>query len=208
MQESRRERKKQQTRQLLMETAIRLFSEQGYEQTTVAQIAAAADVATKTFFNHFQSKDEVLFTANRERSALALEVIADRQPGESVADLLTRTYNAMLADYLAKDADGRERALMETYVQLVMSAPALQAKALHVAFDVQRDIAAALLAAYPDELDAVSAAAVVGATWGAALGASLTSMERGDPEEKFWAAMRRGIDIALHGLEANRPNAR
>ncbi|MFC7328032.1 TetR/AcrR family transcriptional regulator [Marinactinospora rubrisoli] len=205
MQESRRERKKRQTRQLLTETAIRLFSEQGYEQTTVAQIAAAADVATKTFFNHFSSKDEVLFAANGERGALALEVIADRRPGESVADLLTRTYNAMLADYLA---NGRERALMETYVRLVMSAPALQAKALHVAFDVQRDIAAALLAAYPDELDAVSAAAVVGATWGAALGASLTSMERGDPEEELWAAMRRGIDIALHGLAANRPNAR
>ena len=57
---SRRERKKLETRQRLMETALRLFSERGYEATTVKDIAAAADVAKGTFFNYFETKEAVL----------------------------------------------------------------------------------------------------------------------------------------------------
>jgi len=57
---SRRERKKLETRQRLMETALRLFSERGYEATTVKDIATAADVAKGTFFNYFETKEAVL----------------------------------------------------------------------------------------------------------------------------------------------------
>ena len=57
---SRRERKKQDTRQRLLETALRLFREQGYDATTVEQIAEAADVAKGTFFNYFETKEAIL----------------------------------------------------------------------------------------------------------------------------------------------------
>ncbi len=57
---SRRERKKQETRQRLIETALRLFHEQGYDATTVEQIAEAADVAKGTFFNYFETKEAIL----------------------------------------------------------------------------------------------------------------------------------------------------
>ncbi|MFB9905604.1 TetR family transcriptional regulator [Allokutzneria oryzae] len=199
MTESRRERKKQQTRRLLTETAIRLFAEQGYEQTTVAQIAEAADVATKTFFNYFPSKEDVLFADNGPSSAVPLEVIASRGPGESVADLLLRAYEAMRADYLSLDTGLRDPALMRIYARLLLSVPALQARALHMTFKVQREMAAALLKVYPDELDPVGAAAVVGALAGGAQQAALTSMELGEPEERFWASVRRGVEIALRG---------
>ncbi len=55
-----RERRRQQTGQLIS-AAMRLFGQKGYAQTTVAEIASAAGVSTKTFFNYFASKDEVLF---------------------------------------------------------------------------------------------------------------------------------------------------
>ena len=57
---SRRERKKQETRQSLMESALRLFSEHGYDATTVKDITDAADVAKGTFFNYFDTKEAIL----------------------------------------------------------------------------------------------------------------------------------------------------
>lgn len=58
--DSRRERKKSETRQRLLDAAWRLFQEQGYEHTTVAQITEAADVGKGTFFNYFETKDEIV----------------------------------------------------------------------------------------------------------------------------------------------------
>ena len=57
---SRRERKKLQTRQRLLEAALSLFHEKGYSATTVEEIASKADVAKGTFFNHFPSKEALL----------------------------------------------------------------------------------------------------------------------------------------------------
>jgi AcrR family transcriptional regulator len=207
MDETRRERKKRQTRELLAETAIRLFGEQGYEQTTVAQIASAADVATKTFFNHFPSKEDVLFADTLRRGRVPLDVIADRRPGESPADVLIRAYDAMLADFEAQGVGRDGPALMETYAHLIMTVPSLQAKGLHLMFDLQREIAGALVKAYPDELDPISAAAAVGALMGATQGVGLASLELGQSEEEFWASMRRGLDVAVRGLRSLRPSA-
>jgi AcrR family transcriptional regulator len=57
---SRRERKQRSTRQAIFNTAIRLFSEQGYDAPTIDEIAAAADIGKGTFYNYFASKEEIL----------------------------------------------------------------------------------------------------------------------------------------------------
>lgn len=80
---SRRERRRVEIRDRIVAAAYALFQERGYQAATVAQICDQADVAYKTFFNHFPSKLEVLLaleeralesTVSHFESALALEV--------------------------------------------------------------------------------------------------------------------------------------
>jgi len=82
---SRRERKKHETRQRLLEEALQLFREHGYDATTVEQIAAAADVAKGTFFNYFETKEAILQAIAEQRlrqleQALLLEGGAPASP--------------------------------------------------------------------------------------------------------------------------------
>lgn len=71
------------TRAALEEAALRLFAEKGYEQTTVEEIAEAADVAVRTFFRYFNSKQHVLFgDVTHNRIASTREALDARPPGE------------------------------------------------------------------------------------------------------------------------------
>jgi AcrR family transcriptional regulator len=205
--EGRRERKKLQTRKLIVTTAIGLFLEQGYERTTIAQITADADVAKKTFFNHFPSKEDVLFAdVEQYYYDVTLQVIAERKPTESIADLLLTIYELGVARELASnspfhDADADT---VERLNELIMSVPALQARSLQVWFDLVRRIGEALAGAYPDELDEVTAAAAVGALMGAAQGAAqaagVARTGTGRSRDEYLAAAKRGIDLAMRGL--------
>src|SRR4051812_23242438 len=56
-----RERKKEQTRQLIAETARRLFGERGFERVTVAEVARAAEVSEQTVFNYFPTKEDLVY---------------------------------------------------------------------------------------------------------------------------------------------------
>ena len=60
-----RERKKQQTRRHIAETARRLFSERGFEHVPVAEVARVADVAETTVFNYFPRKEDLVYLAAR-----------------------------------------------------------------------------------------------------------------------------------------------
>lgn len=120
---SLRERKKAETRRRIQEEAMSLFLAQGYEETTVGQIAAAADVSQMTFFRHFSSKDDVVVTDDYD--PMMAELIRARPPDEHPVERIRTTILAGLEAIYARD---RETILART--QLIQSTPALRARVL------------------------------------------------------------------------------
>jgi AcrR family transcriptional regulator len=83
-----RERKKQRTREQIIESAFALFRERGYAGATIADIAAAAEISPRTFFGYFPSKEALVFH-NFDAILASVEAsIADRQDGASTIDTL------------------------------------------------------------------------------------------------------------------------
>lgn len=197
--EGHRERKKARTRRALLEAAVRLFGERGYEQTTVAEIAAAADVAPRTFFAYFASKEDVLFLHAEDRGQAMLEVIAGRKPGEPLGDLLGRMFEGLVHS-MAED-DELDFALSPLRARLMFAEPALRARGLTLMLQEQPLLAGALCEVYP-ELDLVSAGAAVGSFMGALAVAGLVAQQQGGSNEDVLAAGRRGIEIAINGLSS------
>ena len=85
---SLRERKKLATRRLLRRAALDLVAERGLANVTVEDIAEAADVSPRTFFNYFPSKEAALFGGDPERAVELRERVATRAPGKSALDAL------------------------------------------------------------------------------------------------------------------------
>jgi AcrR family transcriptional regulator len=100
--EGLRERKKQRTREQIIDAAMTLFAERGYHATTIADIAEAADVAPRTFFSYFPSKEAVVFpNVDRDLDSLAI-ALRDRLPGETAFDALRRWIDAMFDQWIAE----------------------------------------------------------------------------------------------------------
>jgi AcrR family transcriptional regulator len=87
-QASLRERKKLATRRTLRRVALDLVSQRGFAQVTIEDIAEAADVSPRTFFNYFPSKEAVLFGTSPDRFEAVRDGIRDAAPGESALTAL------------------------------------------------------------------------------------------------------------------------
>ena len=192
MMSSLRERKRLRTRQALIDAAAELFERHGYDGTTIADIAAAADVSTRTFFSYFASKEEILFPDADARVKAALTAIDERRPGERPTALLLRGL-AELGD-AGDDLYGPMAALR---LRFVRSVPSVRGRGLQLQLDAQTEIAARLHAAFPDELDEVEAAALVGAFVGAIAGALEVLLRDEDDPDMVRERLQRATAVAL-----------
>src|SRR5258708_29431847 len=82
----RRERKRGAPRRSLRRVALDLVAERGFAHVTVEDIAEAADVSPRTFFNYFPSKEAALFGTDPDRVAALRERVVHQAPGEPVLD--------------------------------------------------------------------------------------------------------------------------
>ncbi|MGH8984037.1 MAG: TetR family transcriptional regulator [Acidimicrobiia bacterium] len=156
-----RERKKARTHEAIVRAAIELFERQGYDETTVEEIAAAADVSPRTFFRYFDSKVDVIFPKDDDHSDFDA-AFATRPTGESVIE----TVHQMLREKLALlfEEDG---ALAIRQHRLAFQNPSLRTIAREHVYEGQDDLARALakaLGAAPDALQPRLMAAAIGGT--------------------------------------------
>jgi len=115
-----RERKKQKTRESIQRTALRLFVKQGYEETTIEQIAAAAEISPSTFFNYFPTKEDVvLFDAY---DPVAIRMFLER-PKDEPLNVVVRRVLEGLAEVFQRDED-----LILARGRLFLEVPELRAR--------------------------------------------------------------------------------
>jgi AcrR family transcriptional regulator len=132
---NRRERRKLELRGRMLEAAVALFDERGVHATKVADICARADVAQKTFFNHFASKGQLLRELAEEASQqLLAEIEAARKHGRSTRDRLERFFGGVAES--AAEAKPTHRELLTELIHAIHESGTEpdQARRLHIAF--------------------------------------------------------------------------
>lgn len=176
-----RDRKKERTRRAIVAAAVELFEDRGYDETTVADIAAAAEVGTRTFFNYFASKEELLFPETDERVLAAVAAIDTRRPGERPVEVLLRALRAAGDDPGTRRGDDLSGRIAALRARVSRTVPSVSGRAAHAQLTAQREIARHLHTAFPAELDEVGAAALVGAVVGAVSGALTVLFQQPQP---------------------------
>ena len=100
-----RERKKRERRRCIEEAAIDLFEERGFDGTTIEDIAAAADIAPRTFFSYFPTKEDVVLADYASRLDQIIDVLRSRLPSEAPWTALQASFVTVAADYEARRDD-------------------------------------------------------------------------------------------------------
>jgi AcrR family transcriptional regulator len=144
-----RERKKRETRQRISDIATALFIERGFDEVTVAEVAAAADVSKVTVFNYFPRKEQLFFDRDIEGMELLDAALRTRAPGTPVTEAVRRLILDLAAQRhpLSGLRDGVQR-----FWLVVAASPTLLAAARAELESLEVDVAAAIAEA-PDASD-------------------------------------------------------
>jgi AcrR family transcriptional regulator len=191
-----RERKKARTRASIREHALRLFREQGYQATTVEQIAEAAEVSQSTFFRYFPTKEDVVL---RDDFELRIFEAFERQPPQlsPIAAIRAAVREALATLTPAEWAEFRETS------ELSFSVPEIRARTfdeLARTIQAMTDVLARRVGRAPDDL---AVQAIAGAVFGIIITVTLPWSNL--TQDQAEANSFRRVDEALALLEAGLP---
>jgi AcrR family transcriptional regulator len=202
----RRARKKAQTRQQIRSVAQRLFDEQGFDAVTIADVAAAADVAVQTVFNHFATKEELFFDGRTSWVDSPAEAVRSRHPSVPPLTALRTRLVDLVAEWIgAHRCPGRRRT-----VAALEASDALRAYERLLIHESEVKLRDALLEAWAQEgadspADPEPAAVLIAAVWVGAAGALVLGerqrLTAGADPEVTAATARQLADRVLRQLE-------
>jgi AcrR family transcriptional regulator len=192
-----RARKKQQTRDTIGRVALRLFADRGYDETTLAEIAEAADVAPRTIFAYFDSKEDILFSEESGYLDELKRMLDERPAGTTTVDALREFVGCMKSP----DEDDKLRK------KVIMANPALQMKmrARHVQLEpMLSESIARDLGTSPDDIRALLIAASMTAAFESVSDRFFQAESAGEQitHEQSMAILDEVLEFLRGGLEA------
>jgi AcrR family transcriptional regulator len=133
----RRQRKKQRTRDALIEAAMGLFAAKGYDRTAVHEITDAVDVSERTFFRYFASKEDLVLSFARDGMTAFAQALAGRPPKE---EPLTAARNAFQISLRERHASTGDVPSYLSVMRLIDATPVLLAAHLRYIHDHDDEI--------------------------------------------------------------------
>ena len=188
-----RERKKQRTRATLIDAAVELCDRQGFERTTVDQIAAIADVSPRTFSRYFATKDAIALALIDDAIELAAVELAHQPTDINHFEALRRAYVAMYTATKSARPGGLSADRMMCTVRIIMTSPSLRQAALEYRrHAINAELAKRLQIAVDSRR-----LRLISAVWGSIIMTALADLSE---EGVDWAHI--GIDDIVTRLEA------
>jgi AcrR family transcriptional regulator len=197
-----RERKKQQTRRHIAETARRLFSERGFEHVPVAEVARVADVAETTVFNYFPRKEDLVYWQLESFEDELLSAIRERPRGESVLAAFKRFLLAVRGLMGQSDPEARDE--LAAVTRMIVASPALQARERQIFAGYTGSLAALIAAELGEDEHAVEPWVAANAMMGvhrALVGFARRLIVDDTPQPELARAVRAEADRAFERLE-------
>lgn len=181
-----REERKLRTRERVAATALRLFAERGFEAVSVAEVARVAGVTEKTVFNHFATKEDLVYSGDQRFEAELVGAIGARPPGTPVAAAVA---GFLLDRYAEFGGDPARQERQAVLARLVAASPALQARERRIlaryAATLREQVARELGVDGDDDLRPQVIAEALIAAHGVVIGAFRRATLSGAPPEAY-----------------------
>lgn len=200
--QDRRSRKRLATRRSISQVADRLFRERGFENVTVDEIAAAADVGRMTVFNHFPRKEDMFFDRDEEGREALRGALLNRAPGIAPVEALR-----LLAHQLVQEQRPYVQfsALSQPFVETIERSETLKARARAIRSELEQEVATAMAKGVgrpPSCPDAFLAASLLLAGWSVAFVEGHRTFRKTQDSGMATAMFLTIIDKATVGIQA------
>ena len=165
----RRTRKRLETRRAISYAATALFAEKGFDNVTIDEIAAAADVGRMTVFNYFPRKEEMFFDRDEEIRETLCQALREREPSVSPLETMRQLAHQLVKEqrpFLQFSVDS------QNFIAIIQASETLKARARQIRDEVANSLAVELaqcVGANEPDADASLAAALLLASWSVAL---------------------------------------
>jgi AcrR family transcriptional regulator len=197
--EGLRQRKRRETRAALNQTAIRLCMQRGWENVTVDDIAAAANVSPRTFRNYFSTKAEAVAAGHLERMLRIADELRARPADEQLWTAITNSVCTQFEPPVHKCEDVRDASRWMERIRFIFTEPAIHGEVLKASASAQIELAKAISerigVSRANELYPQLVAAVVVAVVGVVSDRWL----RGGPSGSIVPLMRTAFDLVATG---------